>query len=141
MTNISRRASMVAALLARFRQPTAAAVAASAANPDAELIDLGRQLLEAIAEEERLVAPYYRLVRFTYPPDVAARLDALAERQEALRQQIAALPAATLTGLRVKARVMMLWLAPDGEVPVDAEDADAVLAWSLCQDLLDTTLA
>ncbi|NMJ41559.1 hypothetical protein GWK16_09930 [Roseomonas sp. JC162] len=94
-------------------------------------------MLEAIAEEERLVAPYYRLVRFTYPPDLAVRLDALAEQQEALRQHIGSLPATTLPGLQAKARVMMLWLAPDGEVPVDTYDADAVFAWSLCRDLLN----
>lgn len=136
MAKISRRAGMVAALLAGFEPPDAAG-APSVADPDGLLVDLGRQLLGAIAEEERLVAPYYRLVRFTYPPDVGARLDALAARQEVLRQQIAALPATTLPGLQAKARVMMLWLAPDGEVPVDADDADAVLAWSLCRDLLE----
>ena len=136
MAKISRRAGMVAALLAGAQQPMAIAAAASVADPDSLLVDLGRQLLEVIAEEERLVAPYYRLVRFTYPPNVAARLDVLAEQQEALRQQIAALPATTLSGLQAKARAVMLWLAPDSEVPVDADYADAALAWSLCRDLL-----
>lgn len=137
MAKISRRAGMVAALLAGVQQPTAVAAATSMVDPDGFLIDLGRQLLESIAEEEHLVEPYYRLVRFTYPPDVAARLEALAEQQVALRQQLAALPATTLPGLQAKARAVMLWLAPDGEVPVDADDADAVLAWSLCRDVLN----
>lgn len=139
MAKISRRAGMVAALLAGFEPPDAAG-APSVADPGALLIDLGQQLLEVIAEEERLVAPFYRLVRFTYPQDVAARLDALAEQQQALRQQLAALPATTLPGLQAKARVMMLWLAPDSEVPVDTDDADAVLAWSLCRDLLGAAI-
>lgn len=70
-----------------------------------------------------------------YPPDVAARLEALAEQQAALRQQIAALPATTLPGLQAKARAAMLWLTPDGDVPVDEDDADARLARSPCRDL------
>ncbi len=136
MAKISRRVGMVAALLAGVQHPAAVAAAASATDPDSLVVDLGRQLLEIVAEEERLVAPYYRLVRFSYPPDVAARLEALAQRQATLRHQIAALPVTTTAGLRTKAGVVMLWLAPDGEAPADADDADAVLAWSLCRDLL-----
>lgn len=145
VAKISRRASMVAALLAGVQAgPSAASAAPSrdadpappGAASDSVLVDLGRRLLEAIAEEERLLAPYYRLVRFSYPPEVAAPLDVLARQQAALRQQIAALPATKMSGLRAKASVVMLWLAPDGEAPVDADDHDAVLAWSLCRDLL-----
>lgn len=102
---------------------------------------LARQLLEAAAEEEQLVAPYYRLVRFSYPPEVAARLDSLVRQQALLRQQIAAQPAATLPGLQAKARIVMLWLALERGGPMDEEDDDANLAWSLCRDLLDCAAA
>lgn len=80
-------------------------------------------------------------MRFNYPPDVAARLDALAERQMTLRQEIIALPATTWLGLQTKARTVMLRLAPDGDVPVDADHADAALALSLCRDLLEEVSA
>ena len=92
VAKISRRASFVAALLAAG-QRTAAEAATATGDPlsDSPLIDLVRELLEAVAEEEQLVAPYYRMVRFTYPPEVEARLDALADRQALLRHQIAAL--------------------------------------------------
>ena len=55
--------------------------------------------------------------------DAIQQLPILLTRQ-ALRQQIAALPAATMPGLQAKARVVLLWLAPDGEAPVDPDDAD-----------------
>jgi hypothetical protein len=109
--------------------------------PDGQLVDLGRQLLQVIAEEERILAPYYRLVRFSYPSEVKACLEALAKRQEALRRQIAALPAVTTTGLQAKARAVLLWLVPDGEALVDTDDLDAQLVWSLCRDLLKVASA
>ncbi len=137
VARISRRASMVATLLAGLRSRTAEA-AAWGTSPDDDLIELSRQFLETTVEEERLVAPYYRRVRFTYPPDVEARLEVIVEQQANLRSRIAAQPATTIRGLQAKARVVMMWLAPDGEVVIDETDADAQLAWSLCRDLLSS---
>ncbi len=134
-TRISRRASMVATLLAGHRPPTADA-AACGTSPNDDLIELGRQFLETTAQEECLVAPDYRRVRFTYPPDVEARLEAIVELQADLRSRIAAQPAAAIRGLQAKARVVMMWLAPDGEVVIDETHADARLDASWCRDLL-----
>lgn len=146
MARISRRAGVVAALLAGTRSAPATTAPGAAAVPpcatqDSKLAGLARQLLEAVIEEEQLVAPYYRLVRFSYPADVAAQLDALARQQTLLRQQIAALSAVTLPGLQAKARIVMLWLAPERGGPMDEEDGDADLALSLCRDLLDCAAA
>ena len=140
MARISRRAGLVAALLAGTRPGHASPspdTAAPGAGQDSTLAGLARQLLEAATEEEQLVAPYYRLVRFSYPPEVAARLEALVRQQALLRQQIAALPAVTLPGLQAKARIVMLWLALERGGLMDEEDGDADLALSLCRDLLD----
>lgn len=118
--------------LARAFRPANAQAAAPVATTDGPLVDPGRQRLEAIAEEGRILAPCCRLGRFTCPPGIEARRSGSRSPR---------CPPSTMPDLQAEARVVLLWLAPDGELPVDEGDADAQLAWSLCRDLLKVASA
>lgn len=109
-----------------------------ASDPDAALVRLAAAFVAGNAEAQQLEEPYYNVVGFPYPPEMAARLKELSAQHWALRQQIADTPATTSAGFRAKAAALMPWLAPGG-----LEDAptnpDEYLAYSLCRDLLALT--
>lgn len=131
MAKLSRRAGLAAAILPAFGQPTV-----GRSHFDALLLQMVGQLAAHAIEEERLVRPYYRLVLFEYPSELEARLDQLAERQEALRRQMSDVAAVSLSGLRAKAQAVMLRLIAEAGEDEHVDDVDQALVWSLCRDLL-----
>jgi hypothetical protein len=130
-THLTRRAALAVAVVL----PTPAI--ASEYAPDAQLVRLASQLIEAEAEAERLFAPFYDQVRPIIQPATAARLQDLIALTRELRQAIALHRATTLPGCRAKAEALLTRVAPGGIAPVES-DGD-FLAWSLCRDLLGST--
>ncbi|WP_419900879.1 hypothetical protein [Roseomonas sp. USHLN139] len=104
------------------------------ASDDAELVSLSKRLCDADAEALRLSEGFWDAVRPAVPPAIAARLEELSALDDELWSSITARRATALPGYRAKASALLTRLAPGGIPP--AGDANALLAWSLCRDLL-----
>jgi len=129
-------ASLAADLARLVPQAVAPVAAAIRPDPDAALEEIADAMVAGQAESMRLMAPYFDVVGFEYPPETQARLGALTDEYYTLRKRLAAMPATGPAGHRAKARAAMLWLEPGGPENAPEPDCDEHLAWSLCRGLL-----
>ena len=106
-------------------------------HPDAEILALAAAFIAGEREREQIDEPSHHVVRYVFPPDVAARRKVLTAQFFDLRTRIAETTAVTLEGYQAKARVLMMWLAPTGAGEHPPHDDDEYLVWSLCRDLLE----
>lgn len=103
--------------------------------------ELDRDLIDASREYVALEAEIIRIgelegeVPVPERAAVLAQADPLYDRQEEIREAMAATPARTLAGLKAKAAALQAWLPSSSAGTAPYRDEDA-LAWSLCNDLL-----
>lgn len=109
---------------------------ALAPSPDADLLELGQQLVACWAVERR-IDPHNTI------PVYDARMQAAYRATSAVARRICSLPAATLDGLKVKAQAVawcfggadtLQW--PDGLLDQDEVGTDTILLQGIARDLI-----
>ena len=108
------------------------AVAANAAQPDAELIRLCAIVVDGHAEMARYTEQY----DMDEPPHVQARIRVLVDEGHRTSEQIADMRAATMEGTKAKARAMMAYMFKTFDGDLLWSNHNELLGWSIARDLL-----
>lgn len=110
------------------------AEAASAGNPDAEMIAMCDRIVAAHEEMERLERPFYEMLG---PPEhIREQSYVLVAEGHRLAEAVAEMHAATPEGMRAKARAMLTYSCMTLDGTPDWSNHDELLGWSIARDLL-----
>ncbi len=128
----SRRRLLSAAAPATLALSGAAVAASAVPNLDAELIALCAVIVDGHAEMDRYTVQY----DCNDPPHIEARIRVLVDEGHCLSQQVADMPAATMDGIKAKARAMQCYQGETSDGDLLWSNHDELLAWSIARDLL-----
>ena len=131
-TPTSRRSLFVAAPAALML--IGGAVQATVPNPDAAILALGERIRANRAEYDARTLPY--LDDSPEPSENQARVAVLVAEGHGMAEELAAIRAVTLAGLRVKATVLMAHLPFWADGRPLWNNHDDLMGWSLARDLL-----
>lgn len=109
-------------------------------HPDAELIRLCGIVVHNHAELDRINEEYHGDdYEYDEPPHVVAHLRGLVVEGHRISEEVADMRAATLEGMKAKARVMWGYLGKTSDGELLWSSHEELLGWSIARDLLGET--